>query len=241
VRIYEFGQVGGPYLLSISEGEEPTENFHDAGDLRFGQPGQEMLQSNEVHAWFFQALAGDEVQITVDPLQQNLDLELWLLNPAVERLASSDAQLAGQGETITHTLRSTGEHIILVREFSGLPGGYEIALAYEGNRLIGQAPALSYGQTVTHSLPNQTPLVLPFSGAAGDVVTAELVPLDDSDLVITLRDPAGTVLITVNETVMGEPEQLPLFVLDQPGTWQIVISSYFGREGRFGLTLERLE
>ncbi len=237
VRIYEFGQVGGPYLLAISEGEEPTENFHDAGDLRFGQPGQEMLQSNEVHAWFFQALAGDEVQITVEPLQQNLDLELWLLNPNVERLASSDEEPAGQGEAIRYTLRSTGEHIILVRDFSGRPGSYEIALAHEGNRLMRQTAALSYGQTVTHALPAQTPLVLPFQGAEGEVIAAELTPLDDSDLLITLRDPAGNVLLTVNETMMGQPEKLPLFVLDKTGTWQIVVSSYFGRAGRFELVL----
>lgn len=128
IHVSGFGGDGGPYALSLAEGGEETENFYDAGDLSFGQTEQEALRSNEAHAWFFTGSAGDAVEIVVTPIDEDLDMHIWLLDPDVNRIAEQDAYFAGRAEIIRTILPRDGQYIILIREFTGRAGTYTVRL-----------------------------------------------------------------------------------------------------------------
>ena len=128
LAVSSFAGNGGRYALSLDAGGDNTANFYDAGDLAYGGRRQETFQPYEAHVWFFAGQAGDNVTIQVTPLDDNLDLDVWLLDAATNRLAAQDAAQAGGKETVTFTLPQDGQYLIFVREVFGNAGPYEISL-----------------------------------------------------------------------------------------------------------------
>ena len=241
IRVFEFRANGGPYTLSLTEGSEETANFHDAGDLRYGQMASESLQEHEVHAWFFSGLRGDMVTVSVLPRLATLDLFVWLLDPEIRRLAERDVALQGEAEVLTYTLPTDGEHVILVQELAGRSGDYDISLAPAGNALLAPAGQIAYGETVTATISAGTDVAWTFAGAAGDIIVARLVPTAEGDPVLLLRDPAGNVVARVNDELMGQAEQLSPFTLPVGGTWTVVVREFYDRGSGYTLRLGRLE
>jgi hypothetical protein len=131
IKVRGFAEHGGMYSLTLDEGGESTVNFHDAGDLANGERRREFLQENEAHAWFFYGEAGDMVTITVTPLEPELDLDIWLLDANLSELVMQDDFSSGVSEKIEHELVTAGQYLILVREFFGEIGEYEILLKVE--------------------------------------------------------------------------------------------------------------
>jgi hypothetical protein len=143
ILVRGFAGHGGAYSLTLDEGTESTANFHDAGDLASGERRREFLQGDEAHAWFFNGMAGDMLSIKATPLKPDLDLDVWLLGPQLEELVMQDEFLSGSSETIEFELVSAGQHIVLVREFFGEAGEYEILLEIERGPASGVADAES--------------------------------------------------------------------------------------------------
>jgi hypothetical protein len=134
-----FAGHGGTYSLTLDEGGESTANFHDAGDLANGERRREFLQEDEAHAWFFNGEAGDMVTISVVPIEPELDLDIWLLDPELNELVMQDASLSGGSEVIEFELVTAGQHLVLVREFFGETGEYEILLEIQRDAATGLA------------------------------------------------------------------------------------------------------
>lgn len=241
IHISGFSGSGGAYTLSLAEGAEETQNFYDAGDLLYGDVKQENLLSNEAHAWFFEGYRDDQVRIVVTPLANTLDMHVWLLNADVDRLAEADAYYAGRAETIEATLPDDGQYIILVQEFMGRPGDYELMLEFRGNTAQIEAGVVSYGQAITGTLPAGQDHTWSFSGEAGDTVRLELIPAVDGDFVLLLRDPAGNLVQVVDEGRDGETEELPSYTLAAGGTWTIIVRESLGVAASYRLTLRLVQ
>ncbi len=239
IFVSSFADAGGAYSLSLDEGGEFTQNFYEAGDLFYGDVRQENLQSLEVHAWYFTGQASDMVTIKVMPLDPWLDVDVWLLDENVERLAAQDQFLAGEAEIIHATLPAEGQYVILVRDFFGEVSRYEIEL----NGTMGQptqyAGMLSYGESVGAALPSETPIYWLFSGSQGDVIDVTLTPVDDVDFLFSLQDPAGNVVAQVDAASLGDAEQLSSFTLTANGNWRIVVETFFAEGGAYSLLVER--
>lgn len=129
--VSSFAGDGGRYALSLDAGGDDTANFYDAGDLAYGERQQETFQPYEAHVWFFTGQAGDNIAVQVTPLDDNLDLDVWLLDAAANRLAAQDAAQSGGAETMTFTLAQDGQYLIFIREVFGNAGPYEVALEIE--------------------------------------------------------------------------------------------------------------
>lgn len=227
VAIRGFGDSSGSYTLSVIEGDEPTNNFYDAGDLVYGQQQEELLQPNEAHAWFFNGLAGDRVNVVVTPMASNLDMDIWLLNPDIQRLAEEDSLLAGEPETIAYTLPADGQYIVLVLDYYGQPGPYRVELAFEGNELLLPAGTITYGQPVTNTLLAGRGMAWQLNVEMGQELSVDLMPSNSSgDLLFMVRDPAGNIVLIINEKIAGEGETLQNFSFPQSGTWTIIIRDF---------------
>ncbi len=242
ITVFGFAGNRGSYSLALDTGSEPTNNFFDAGNLSYGDTTQEFLREDEAHAWFIDGRLGDDITIIVSPLENNLDLDVWLLDPDAQPLAMVDDFLAGQLETIDYVLPTNGQYIIVVREFFGEPGEYEISLQLNDESETEIGGVINYGETVTGTVNAGKRVEWTFSGQIGEVINITLQPVNQSrDLVLTLIDPAGNIVINVDTSLAGLPERLIAFSLTAEGQWTIVIQEFFGESSDYELTLLREE
>jgi hypothetical protein len=240
IRVSSFADNGGLYSLSLDEGGEATKNFHDAGDLLYGDQKSGTLNNSEAHAWFFEGRPGDEVRVAVRPLTDILDLEVWLFNPAIERLTAKDEFAAGDTETIEFTLLEEGQYLILVREFFGEAGGYEIELAASPAIAPEFVGRINYGEPVNGTLAPQQLALWQFTGDAGDVLDIELTPDSNSeDMVLILQDPQGNTVQEVDESPAGQSESIYGLTIPADGQWNLVVKSFFEEAGTYTLSVQR--
>ncbi|MGD8806347.1 MAG: PPC domain-containing protein, partial [Chloroflexota bacterium] len=214
IIVHGFAGRGGAYTLALDEGGESTVNFYDAGDLAYGQSGRDFLRQDEAHAWFFEGSAGDVVTIEVTPLDANLDLDIWLLDPDLNEVAKRDEYLAGESEKIEEELPVDGQYLVLVREFFGEPGEYEIRLNAGPDDSLEIAGQIAFADIVSGTLPAGRNVGWLFQGTAGEIINVVLTPMDaNRDLVLILVDPDGETAETVDTALSGLPEQISSFRL----------------------------
>jgi hypothetical protein len=242
VIVRGFSGNGGVYGLSVDEGAESTENFYDAGNLTSGDSRRESLREDEAHAWFFDGIVGDEIMIEVAPLESNLDMDIWLLDPDLQQLVVKDDFLAGEPETIEYALAADGKYLVLVQEFFGEPGDYEIILNTSGEDVLEIEGTLTYSQTVAGELGANARVGWAFDGEADEIINVVLAPIEeDRDLVIILLDPAGNPALTVDASLSGLPERLLAYQLGEGGQWTIVVQEFFSEPSSYELTLTKQE
>jgi hypothetical protein len=240
VLVRSFSPQGGPYTLSLDEGEQPIANFYDAGDLAYGEVRPESLQPQEAHAWFFQGQAGDHILVRVTPRGPGLDPDVWLLDANLARVAAVDAFAAGEPETIELTLSADGQYVVLVRDFRGEPGEYEIALGAAPIATPENAGALSYGDTIIGGIRPDTAVAWSFNAQAGDVIDLTVTPGESSsDIVLQLRGPDGLTALEVDAASAGAAESVNAFIVPAAGTWRVVLREYFGQTATYRLALAR--
>ena len=240
VLVRSFSPQGGPYTLSLDEGEQPIANFYDAGDLAYGEVRPESLQRQEAHAWFFQGRAGDHILVRVTPRGPGLDPDVWLLDAELARVAAVDAFAAGEPETIELTLSADGQYVVLVRDFRGEPGEYEIALGAAPIATPENAGALSYGDVIIGGIKPDTAVAWSFNAQAGDVIDLTATPGESSsDIVLQLRGPDGLTALEVDAASAGAAESVNAFIVPAAGTWRVVLREYFGQMATYRLALSR--
>jgi hypothetical protein len=242
VLVRSFSPQGGPYTLSLDEADQPVANFYDAGDLAYGDVRPETLQPQEAHAWFFQGRGGDHILVRVTPLGPGLDPDVWLLGANLERVAAADAFPAGEPETIELTLSADGQYIVLVRDFGGQPGEYEIALGAAPIATPHNAGALSYGDSIIGGIAPDTAVAWSFNAQAGDVISVEATPGEaGSDIVLQLQGPDGLTALSSDTGSAGAAEAIRNFVIPVPGSWRVVLREFFGQAASYRLALQRAE
>lgn len=241
ILVRSFSDKGGPYTLTLDETGEEVANFYDAGDLAYGESKTESLRRQEAHAWFFDGKAGDQVLIRANPLSAPLDLDIWLLNPRVERLATSDAGAQGEAESIETTLPEDGQYIILVRDFNGEAGDYAIALSANPLATPETAGSISYGDSVMGTIKPGASVAWTFNAQSGDAINITAQPSESSsDLLLILRGP-GAAPIQIDNSPAGQLEKISAFVVPTAGTWEIILQEFFGESAGYLLSLERAQ
>jgi hypothetical protein len=240
IIVSSFSGQGGDYTVSLDETQAGIANFHDAGDLVYGDVKQQSLREREAHAWFFQTRAGDQIVIETRPLTAHLDLDLWLLDPAIERIAAADKFLAGQVERIEFSITQDGQHIILIQDYNGQAGDYEISLQTVPFATPESAGALSYGDSVMGIAHPGSASAWTFNAQHGDRIDVTVQPIDArSDLILALQGPDGLTVLEVDENAAGESEAIPAFSIPLSGRWQIVIREFFDEGGGYELSIQR--
>lgn len=242
IVVSSFAGNGGTYSLSLDIGGEDTENFYDAGDLSFGETQQETLRQNEVHAWFFNGRSGDDVTVVVRPIDESLDLDIWLLDPQIERINSQDVFLAGEAERIEQRIPQDGQYLILISDFYGMSGRYEISLSAQPVATPEAFGVLELGTAVTENLGSNQTNIWYFDGSMGDIVTLELGNNNaNADVAFDIVSPAGIRVRTVDEQVNGLGETLERFTLTEDGRWGVVVREFYNEGTTYTLLVERFQ
>ena len=240
VAVHSFAGNGGRYALSLDQGQDSLANFYDAGDLLYGDTREEGLQNNEAHAWFFNGKAGDQVSIKVTPIDSNLDLDVWLLDGEVNRLAQVDATQRAEPESITIELSDNGDFLILVRDIAGTPGRYNIQLTANPVEPPAEAGVLVFGDAIaTELLPDQR-VIWYFDAQEGDRVNISVSPsAPQTDLLFYLYTPQKQHALDVDDQGAGEAEQLTQYQITENGRWGIVVQEFFGEGGTYTISLNK--
>lgn len=242
IVVRSFSENGGQYTLTLDEGNEEVANFYEAGDLIYGDARREVLRESEIHVWYLTGRAGDQINLTVTPISSSIDLDIWLLDPERRRQAVQDNGLAGEPEIIDFTLPRDGEYIVLVQEFFGMAGEYEIQLAVSGENYLISSGTIDYGDVRQSALPNDRGTIWQFSGQAGDIVTIRLSPINpESDFLISLRDPDDQPVLQMDDRLAGQDEVIADFELTATGLWAIVVQEFAEDGGLYTLSVEKEE
>ncbi len=157
-------------------------------------------------------------------------------------MAAVDEFAAGEPETIEVTLPADGQYIILVRDFNGEPGEYEIALGAAPAATPENAGTLSYGDTILGDIPPGAAVAWTFNAQAGDIIDLVVQAADSSsDVVIQLQGPDGLTALEVDEESAGDDESIRGFTIPITGQWRVVLREYFGDAAGYRLTLARAQ
>lgn len=240
ILVRSFSPQGGPYTISLDEGGRQIANFYDAGDLVYGEVHRESLQRQEAHAWFLQGKAGDLILVRVTPLSPNLDLDIWLLDENVERVAAVDEFAAGEPETIELALNADGQYIVLVRDFNSEPGDYEIALGAAPAATPENAGTVSYGDSIIGVVKPGTATAWTFNAQGGDVIDINVQATDSSsDVVVQLQGPDGQTALEIDENSAGGDEAIRAYVVPAAGQWRVILREFFSGTANYRLSIDR--
>jgi hypothetical protein len=127
VRDY-FGEPGS-YTLSAQIAEPPDLDAVSQGDVTWGETVSGVLDFSERHAWTLTA-AGPvlaDISLTV-PAESALDPVLELYDPDGYLVERSDSNLSGAGEELLAVELGAGDYTILVFDYFGEAGGYELTV-----------------------------------------------------------------------------------------------------------------
>jgi len=239
ILVQGFAGHGGRYGLSLDEGGEGTANLYDAGDLEPGDTRREYLRADEVHAWFFTGQDGADVTIGVRPFGPNMDLEISLADESLaDYIVTVDEFLTGESETILHTIPEDALYVVVIREFFGEPGEYEIFLDSTVVKEYELAGDLSIGESAERRLAQGLPAAWILDGASGQFISILVEPLDpDRDIVLELLDPEGNSAVFLDTSLTGLPERLVDFELTSDGQWTIVVREFFGEASDYRISV----
>lgn len=242
IVVRSFAGNGGAYSLSLDLGGEDISNFYDAGDLIFGETKNEMLRANEAHAWFFDGKRGDNVTIMVTPLNNALDLDVWLLDPNIERINLQDVFLAGESERVEQRLPLDGQYLILVSDFYGMAGPYEISLTAQPIATPQPHGVLELDTPVDDTLGADETNIWYFEGETGDSLTIELTTTSSTaDLAFDIVNPDGIRVRLVDEQTSGADELLEQFTLTEDGRWGIIVKEFYQEAADYSLVVKRAQ
>ncbi len=137
----------------------------------------------------------------------------------------------------TRFIRGTAE---LQERAAGIKAGsYEISLLDTATITPTYAGVLSYGTTVSGTIPAAQSIVWLFTGQDGDVVDILSQPANASDLVLSLQTPDGRTVLTIDAASADGAEQINSFRLTISGEWRILLQEFLGDVADYSLAVNK--
>jgi hypothetical protein len=229
-------KIQPPGMETVGDREIPTAN---QGVLTSGRASNGRLTTGMVDIWSFTAPAGQYATISITPRDDTLDLTFFLVSPSGQTLVNVDSGYAGDTETRTDLiLEEEGTYLIGIQEFFGTAGPYQISLVLAGEPQFGTGGPITIGQVIMGDLPAGQEQVWTFSGIAGDVVSVILEPeANDFDILLELRDPAGNIMVSLDEGFAGDAEIISGISLPITGEYALHVRGFGGAGGPYSLSL----
>ena len=182
----------------------------------------------------FSGAAGDSVIIRLS--SDDFDSYLTLSDPDGFQLITNDDGGGSLNSLIgPYTLPDTGEYLITASSLSGSSAG-----AYDLSLERAELQTLAYGDTVTVEFDEENTIAyFAFEGETGDVV--DVLVDGDVDTNLALNDIYNYQIVFDEDGGRGNNPELSGVLLNQSGTYTILLRAPFGGEGSVELELLRAE
>lgn len=203
--------------------------------IEYGETVEGTLTTTAPDAFFsFTASEGDTVLIRQS--SDDFDSYLTLTDPDGYQLITNDDGGGNLNSLIgPYTLPQDGTYLITASSLSGSSAG-DFVLSLERAEL----QTLEYGDTVTVEFDrNSTVAYFTFEANANDVIDVEVD--GDIDTNLTLNDPYNYRLAFDEDGGRGNNPELVGVVLNQAGTYTLLLQAPYGGEGSVELTVTRGE
>jgi hypothetical protein len=225
VTVSSFDGTGGEYevLVTFTNNGQTNTAFFATDELE---------AEDDEHAFPFNALAGDFVTMIADPVESEFDLVLSLYNDDTDELIDEVDASIGL-EWMEFEVPEDGNYYFTITPFEGSIGNYEIALI--GSEFV--IFELAIGDEVFGRFGETNLLQYYLGGESGDVVTINVEPDEETDVVIRILDLDGNELANLDAALSGETESLE-FTFGDEGLIIIEVSDFFETQGFFTLTIE---
>jgi hypothetical protein len=247
IVVDEYWDVAGDYSLYVSPCEEGMGLYDlvEMGALSLGELVMETLAEGEQHAWTFEAVAGDVIDIFLSPVDTGMDMVLSLSAPDGSLLLDQldKTSIDEDEEVLGLELDLDGEYTVIVEEFWDEPGDYALSVNYAGDseyELIDMGE-IAYGDKMQGELlGGQYVHTWSLEGAAGDVVTIVVDPLtDDTDMQLALLDPDGELVFDLDDGGTDEEEKIDSYELLTTGTYIVAVAEYWDDYAEYELSVKR--
>lgn len=205
------------------------------GNLAYGESGQGTVPEDESSAWTFAATAGEVVDITVEPLDPDLDVTVDVLDGNGDSvLPEGTVDEAFGTETIDRlALEEDGEYTILLQGFAGSAGDYRVTLNEVTATATGEAVVLSLDNTISAEVGTDEVDTYLLTDVISRPVTILVDPDPDFDVVVDLYGPGGGLLDSSDNGFAGQSERLSF----TPLGGNVQVRGYAGAAGRYTITL----
>ncbi|GIK55013.1 MAG: hypothetical protein HND44_01410 [Chloroflexi bacterium] len=228
-----FAGATGDYTISVFEtGAGSTSSGISVGDIAIGDTIEGTLEGSETASWTFAALENDLVNITVRPLDSDLDVVIDVVDDKGNSLAGEPTDASFGTEYIPVVrIPADGMYSVTISSFDGTGGDYEVTITYTNN---GQTNTAFFATDELEEEDEEH--AFPFNALEGDFVTIIVDPVESGfDLVISLYNDDTDELIDEVDASTGM-EWLE-FEVPENGNYYFTVTGYEGSVGNYEVAL----
>jgi hypothetical protein len=203
-----------------------------AGSIHFGESVDGSVVSADASVWEFFADAGDYIDITVIPLDEEFDVVVDVLDETGNSILEQPVDMSFDTEYIrVLPVPANGLYMVAITGYEGATGNYELTLALSNGGLPGSilfaADTLEEGDTEGHSFP--------FTAGAGELVTIQVDPESSLDVVVEVYNDDGDILLDEVDNSTGFEELK--FEVPEEGNYYFQVVGFEGGIGDYSATL----
>ena len=214
---------------------ETTGESQSQGVLRYGDAVDGQIESGRSASWTFIGVEGERIDLTVRPLQDDLDVSVDIQNAqGVSILPSAPVDDSFGVETIRGlVLPASAEYTVLVSGFAQASGTFEVAIGEAG--ALTSAQSIAAGETLNGTLGQDEQDDYLFSSEQQEAVTIVVNPVGDLDVVLEVLDGDGAVIYQ-EDSSYGQ-EQLS-FTPQPAGSYILRVRGFAGASGDYAITVQ---
>jgi|GEM_PF-2179903 len=205
------------------------------GNLAYGESGRGTVPEDGSSAWTFSGVAGERVNITVEPLDPELDVTVDVLNSSGQSILPEGTvdEAFGTESVRRLPLEEDDEYTILLRGFAGSAGDYNLTLNEVTSTAEGEAVILSPENSIAGNVGTDEVDTYLLTEVISRPVTVLVEPDPDFDVVVDLYGPEGDLLASSDAGFEGQSERLSFTA--EGGNLQV--RGYTGATGGYTITL----
>lgn len=229
IVISGFADSVGSYEVTLAEAGTLTGT---EGVISYGETLAGSVISEDGSTWGFSGTEGDFVDITVLPFAE-FDLVLDVLDPSgLSILAEGPLDDSFDTEFIrVARLPSSGQYTIVITGYEGAIGDYEVTLDLSNG---GQPGSIIFA-TDTLEADNVAGHAFPFTAMAGEVVTFQVDPVFELDVVVAIYNDDTDEMLEEADLFTGFEEMA--FTVPEDGNYYFQVTRFEETAGDYEATL----